>query len=166
MAGSLTKHLQDGYYRSLLGLVPSQKPFLTRSTGPWAYSALNQLVIVPGSCPNANIIEVPIFGPLVVETPKITPKTQNIEFSFTNNGTDTSSISLVYVNSQNLPIVEKPQNIRQHGDQVTFEASFPFDENLLFGLTIAAVTNSAGPFATADDVAAATLFGPGLIEID
>lgn len=123
-------------------------------------------MIVPGSCPNANIIEVPIFGALIVENPKIAPRTQNLEFSFTNNGTDTSSISLVYVNQQNLPVVEKPKKIRQHGDQVTFEALFPFDENLMNGLTIAVVTNSAGPFATADDVAQATLFGPGLIEIN
>jgi hypothetical protein len=33
------------------------------------------------------------------------------------------------------------------------------------GLTIAAVTNGAGPFATADAVAQASIFGPGLIEI-
>jgi hypothetical protein len=34
------------------------------------------------------------------------------------------------------------------------------------GLTIAAVTNSAGPFESASEVAAATLFGPGLIEVN
>ncbi len=34
------------------------------------------------------------------------------------------------------------------------------------GLTIAVITNSAGPFSSADEVAAATLFGPGLVEIN
>ena len=34
------------------------------------------------------------------------------------------------------------------------------------GLTIAAVTNSSGPFMTVDEVANAALFGPGVIEIN
>ena len=123
------------------------------------------MVIVPGSCPNAHIIDLPIFGPLTVETADIKPHNQNIEFSFTNNGTDTSSISLVYVNQQNLPIVEKPKNIKEEGGRVTFEAFLPFEEFIMNGLTIAVVTNSEGPFASADEVAEATLFGPGLIEI-
>jgi hypothetical protein len=46
---------------------------------------------------------------------------------------------------------------------ITFQADFPFTNNNLFGLTIAAVTNSSGPFITANDVANKTLFGPGLI---
>lgn len=33
------------------------------------------------------------------------------------------------------------------------------------GLTIAAITNSIGPFSDASDVTAATLFGPGIIEV-
>jgi hypothetical protein len=33
------------------------------------------------------------------------------------------------------------------------------------GLTIAAVTNSVGPFSDASDVAAVTLYGPGIIEV-
>jgi len=36
----------------------------------------------------------------------------------------------------------------------------------LNGLTIAALTNSAGPFGSVDDVALATVAGPGLIEIN
>lgn len=157
---------QNGYYRSLLDLIPSELPFLTRSTGPWAFSVLNQVVVVPGSCPNENIINLPIFGPLTVDTQNIQPKSQNLEFTFTNNGTDVNSISLVYVNQQNLPVVEKPKDIQVKGDQVTFKAFFPFNKFIMNGLTIAVVTNSAGPFASADEVAAATLFGPGLIEIN
>jgi hypothetical protein len=158
---------QNGYYRSLLDLIPSELPFLTRSAAPFAFSVLNQAVVVPGSCPNSNIIDLPIFGALTVDTPApIQGKNQELEFSFTNNGTDTSSISLVYINQQNLPIVEKVTDVRTKGDTVTFKAFLPFNKFIMNGLTIAAVTNSAGPFASADEVAAATLFGPGLIEIN
>lgn len=157
---------QNGYYRSLLDLIPSELPFLTRSTGPWAFSVLNQNVIVPGSCPNENVIDLPIFGALTVDTQNIQPKSQELQFTFKNNGTNTNDISLVYVNQQNLPVVEKPSNIQVSGDEVTFQAYFPFNEFIMNGLTFAVVTDSAGPFASADAVAAATLFGPGLIEIN
>lgn len=156
---------QNGFYRSLLDLIPSELPFLTRSTGPFAFSALNQNVVVPGSCPNINLINLPIFGALTVNTQNIQPVNQDLSFTFTNNGTDVNSISLVYINQQNLPIVEKPKNIQVNGDQVTFDAYFPFQKFIMNGLTIAAVTNSAGPFQSATDVTSATLFGPGLIEV-
>ena len=158
--------IQNGYYRTLLDLIPSEAPFLTRSTGPWAFSVLNQMVIVPGSCPNENIINLPIFGALTVDTQNIKLKNQDLQFTFTNNGTDTDSISVVYVNQQNLPVVEKPKDVKVDGTSVTVTAFFPGAKNIMDGLTIAVITNSAGPFQSADDVAAATLFGPGLIEIN
>ena len=139
---------------------------MTRSTGPWAFSKLNQAVVVPGSCPNENIIHLPIFGALNVDPSEPAPTNQELTFSFKNNGTDTNSISLVYTNQQNLPIVEKPTDIQTDGDEVTFKAFLPFEQFIMNGLTIAVVTNSAGPFSTADEVAAATLFGPALIEIN
>ena len=52
------------------------------------------------------------------------------------------------------------------GNTVTFEAFFPYAQFELNKLTIVAVRNSSGPFATADDVARATLFGPGVIEVN
>lgn len=162
----LTTRLQVGWFRTLLDLIPSELPFLTASAGPFAYSAINQIVIVPGSCPNANIIDVPIFPTLAVETSPIKPVDQDIEFSFTSDGSWSSGFSLVYINQQNLPIVEKPKNIKVAGDVVTFEASFPYTEFIMNGLTIAAVTSTAGPFANADEVAAVTLYGPGIIEIN
>ena len=124
------------------------------------------MVIVPGSCPNANIINLPIFGALTVDTQNIKLKNQDLQFSFKNNGTDTNSISIVYINQQNLPVVETPKDIKVDGDIVTLSAYFPAAKNIMDGLTIAVITNSAGPFESADDVAAATLFGPGLIEIN
>lgn len=94
---------------------------------------LNQLFIVPGSCPNANIIDVPILPPLVVLTAApIEPKDQYIEFEFANTGGySTSGFSLVYVNQQNLPIVETPKNVKVSGDVVTFEAALPYAEYLM-----------------------------------
>ena len=163
---------QNGYYRSLLGKIPSALPFLTTSTREFAFSALNQMFIVPGSCPNSNTINLPIFKTLVVETSDIQPKSQNLKFSFTTDGAggygaNYDSLSLVYINQQNTPIVQKLQNIYVDHNTVHFEALFPFDQATFGnGLTIAAVTNSAGPFANADAVAKATIFGPGLIEIN
>lgn len=157
---------QNGYYRTLLNLIPSELPFLTRSAAPFAFSALNQLVIVPGSCPNSNIIDLPIFGPLTVDPAEPEPKDQDLTFTFTNNGTDVNTLSLVYINQQNVPIVEPLKDVKTHGDTVTFKAALPFNQFIMNGLTISAVTNSAGPFADADEVAAATVFGPGLIEIN
>ena len=46
---------QEGWYRLLQGKVPSELPFLTTSTREFAFNALNQNFIVPGSCPNINL---------------------------------------------------------------------------------------------------------------
>lgn len=157
---------QNGFYRSLLSQFPSALPFLTRSTGPFAFSFINQVFIVPGSCPTQ--INVPVFPPLVIETANIQAADQQLQFSFTNNGTSTATtnLNLVYINQQNLPIVEPLSNVQTNGDSVTFSANFPYQQNEMNGLTIAVVTNSAGPFTSADAVANATLYGPGIIEIN
>ena len=158
---------QNGFYRVIGDKNPSALPFLTTSAGPFAFSALNQNFVVPGSCPNSDIIEVPVFGLLSVDTQNIQPVTQPLQFSFTNiNNTDTSSLSIVYINQQNVPVVEKVENVKVSGDVVTFTANFPFDQFEMNGLTISAVTDNAGPFANATAVAESTLFGPGLIEIN
>jgi Ferritin-like domain len=176
---------QNGFYRNLLGKIPSALPFLTTSTREFAFSALNQNFIVPGTCPNLGQIKLPIFQALNVDTQNIQPKSQTLEFSLSipsNNGNSSghgtwkrdaqhdsnyySSLSLVYINQQNLPIVENITIVSIKGDTVTFHADFPFDQFLMNGLTIAAVTKSPGPFASADAVAEDTLFGPGLIEIN
>jgi len=178
---------QNGFYRELLGKIPSALPFLTTSTREFAFSALNQNFIVPGSCPNIGEIALPIFRTLTVDTQNIQPTTQTLEFSVTientiENTNSTwgnwerdcpernpdyfSSLSVVYINQQNLPVVETITNVAIEGNTVTFDAEFPFDQFLMNGLTIAAVTKTAGPFASADAVAKDTIFGPGLIEIN
>lgn len=158
---------QDGFYRNIGGKIPSQLPFLTRSAGPFAFSILNQVFVVPGTCGNLDAIKLPIFGALNVNTQNIQPQDQDLSFSFKCDGTsyDANDLHVVYINQQNVPVVEPLKNVQTKDGEVSFQAAFPFEENLMFGLTIAAVTNSAGPFANADEVAAATLFGPGLIEI-
>ena len=177
---------QNGFYRDLLGKLPSALPFLTASARPFAFSALNQMFVVPGSCPNIGEINLPIFLPLTVVTPNIQPVSQTLQFSVAVNSThggppsggwssgkggapsasSYSSLSLVYINQQNLPIVEAITDVSIKGNTVTFDADFPFDQYLMNGLTIAAVTKTAGPFASVDAVAADTIFGPGLIEIN
>ena len=58
------------------------------------------------------------------------------------------------------------KDVRVDGDRVCFTANFPYDENVMNGLTIAAVVTSVAHYSDADAVAAATVFGPGLIEIN
>jgi len=76
-----------------------------------------------------------------------------------------SNLYLQYINQQNLPVAEKLQNVKLSGTTVTFDAFFPFTENLLNSLTIAAVTVGTN-FTNANDVAQHTLFAPALIEVN
>jgi len=160
---------QEGFFRLVQKKRASAQPFLTTSTRDFAFTAI-QGFIVPGSCPNINTIPLKTFKPLNVLSTGIKAETQNIKFSFASAdaGTeDWASLSVVYINQQNTPVVKSLRNpTKVEGEAVTFEGPFPFDEFKMHGLTIAAVTRGAGPFASADEVAAATVFGPGLIEID
>ncbi|OAP58535.1 hypothetical protein AYL99_07625 [Fonsecaea erecta] len=156
---------QQGIYRTLPDdLVPSELPFLTQSTREFAYSSLQQNFIVPGTCPNDNTIDVPIFGTLNVLTTNIQAVDQVLSFSIQADSTE--GLSLVYLNQQNLPIVETIVSPATSNGVTTFSANFPFSQNSMNGLTIAAVVNSTGPFANANEVANKTLFGPGLIYPD
>ncbi|ETS86278.1 hypothetical protein PFICI_00106 [Pestalotiopsis fici W106-1] len=159
---------QNGFYRSIgqPSRVPSSQPFLTASAGIFALSTLHQMVVVPGSCPDT--IPIPVLDALNVDTDKISPQTAEIQFSFHTNDTklDTDNLSLVYINGQNLPLVEKLSNVNNHNGMVQFSAPFPYQHYQMDGLTLAAVTKSSGPFANASDVAGHALFGPGIIEVN
>lgn len=148
--------------------MPSSLPFLTRSTGGFGYSYMMQNFIVPGSCPVA--IDVPVFPPLSLQTQSVQANDQQLSFSFQNNGTsgasNTQDFNLVYINQQNLPIVQPLQGVTTSGDTTTFSASFPYTANLMNGLTIAVLVQGKGPFADADAVANATVYGPAIIEIN
>ncbi len=164
---------QNGFYRSLLGLIPSAAPFLTQSAREFAFSALNQAFIVPGSCPNANTINLPVFGALNPSPQFLQPQDQDVQFSFSATGqyaqyaNNYQSLSLVFLNQQNVPLVAKITGASaDNSGTVSFSAHLPYNQFLMNGLTIAAVVEGSGPFASITDVVAATKFGPSLIEIN
>lgn len=157
---------QNGFFRSMSPQmkVPSAKPFLTASSGAFAFSALQQLVIVPDSCPDK--LPLPTFAPLTITTPKISEKTETLDFTFeVKDASKIDNWRLVLISGQNKPIVQDLQNVKQDGLKISASSSFPFEEFQLAGLTIAAITKTKGPFANATEVAADALAGPGLIEI-
>ncbi|QDS70671.1 hypothetical protein FKW77_001237 [Venturia effusa] len=178
---------QEGFFRLVRDkkLIPSSQPFLTTSTRHFAFSAL-QGFVVPGSCPNANLINLKVFGPLNLATKTVLAQDQTLAFTFdvstlkaaglpsnsplsagtALSGYNWNALSVQFINGQNTPISAPLKNVKVSGTVVTFDAFFPFTANLLDGLTIAAVTVGSGPFASADAVALQTLFGPGLIEVD
>ncbi|KAF2216940.1 hypothetical protein CERZMDRAFT_108824 [Cercospora zeae-maydis SCOH1-5] len=169
---------QNGFYRVLGKKIPSALPFLTGSSGIFAFSALNQIFVVPGTCGNLDAIKIPILLPLtVVNPPKA--KDSNVRFMFPLHADvstvdvskvvkdgDYSGLKLVLVNQQNKPIVQDLKDVKVKNGVVSFKAAFPFTENELNGLTIAAVTAGKSDFANPDEVAAASIAGPGLIEVN
>ncbi|KAF2816103.1 uncharacterized protein BDZ99DRAFT_433042 [Mytilinidion resinicola] len=157
---------QEGFYRLLQSKKPSALPFLTTSVRDFAFTAI-QGFTVPGSCPNIDTIKLTTFQPLTVLT-TLSAQSTTAEFSFdkTKAGTDDySTLSLVYINQQNVPIVEKLTVVGTYGNTVKVTAYFPYSEFELNGLTIAAIAKG-NSFANADEVAKAAIFGPGLIEIN
>lgn len=169
---------QNGYYRSILGKIPSALPFLTAGAREFAFSALNQMFVVPGSCPNANEIDLPVLGPLtILSQPDDIVKSGQVQAQFDLRTTpvpvDDKELWLVFINQQNTPVVTAIEKVQDSEDGIiTVEAIFPInnptygDGTFGNGLTIAALTTNPGPFASADEVAKVALFGPGLIEIN
>lgn len=163
---------QDGYYRSLATKIPSANPLLTGGSGAFGFSALNQMFVVPGTCGNLDAIDIPILEPLTVVTPP-TAADSDITYSYEVtpaimkelNG-DASGLRLVLINQQNTPIVQELENLKLSGTTATFTSPFPYTANILDGLTIAAVTNGKTAFASPDEVAAAAIWGPGLISVN
>jgi hypothetical protein len=157
---------QQGWFRIMQGKVASESPFLTTSDLNFAFTAI-QGFIVPGSCPNIESIPLETFEPLnIIKAP--TANTDHIKVSFLDphhNATG-SSLWIVYINQQNLPIVEPLNVITREENEIVAEALFPYDAHKMNGLTIAAVTTSEGPFQNANGVAKATLAGPGLFIIN
>ncbi|KAF2997841.1 hypothetical protein E8E13_001812 [Curvularia kusanoi] len=159
---------QEGFFRLMQKKRPSSQPFVTTATRDFAFTAIQDFVI-EGSCPNIGTIPLKRFKPLTVETKTIAPENQNLRFSFNMKDAgmyDTKDMRLTYLNGQNQPIVKNFENVKMEGDKVFFEAQFPYDDFLMNGLTIAAVTMGAEEFADPDKMAEAAVFGPGLIEID
>lgn len=156
---------QNGFYRLLLNRMPSEKPFLTTNVAAFAFSALQQFVV---SCPfDINQIPIPVFPALNVLT-KAQPKDMHLTFSANLSGVaqlDFTKLFVTYLVGQQVPISEPILNPKFDGGILTFDALFPYTENVMSGLTIAALTNSSS-FADADSIVANTLAAPGLIRVD
>ncbi|KAK2046742.1 late sexual development protein [Colletotrichum somersetense] len=169
---------QNGYYRSYLSRPPSSQPFLTTSIAPFAYSAL-QAFVVKDSCPfRLTDIDIPIFAPLVVaqmeDGGEIKAMNQKLSFSVDLRalvtagrflGKDKAPLFVTYLSGLNKPLSVPIQNPQWEGAQITFDADFPFEQNSMFGLSIAALTFE-GSFNSPGDVAKSTLAGPGLIQVN
>ncbi|KAI1358191.1 sexual development protein [Xylaria arbuscula] len=160
---------QNGFYRLLLNRKPSEKPFLTTNVAAFAFSALQEFIV---SCPfDVTQIPIPIFPPLNVLT-TAEPRDMYLSFSADltgypniNEGSDFSSLFVTYLVGQQLPISEQIINPKFDCGVLTFDALFPFTDNIMQGLSIAALTNSSN-FANADALVANTLAAPGLIQIN
>lgn len=198
---------QNGFYRDILGKNPSALPFLTASARDFAFSAIVQNFVVPGSCSSSlDILQrggLTIFDLLTVVNPPTTPMNQKVmfrlktfsqkmEFSgeaaagFVSSHENSTSpphqqqdnLFLTYINQLNAPIsvpIEDAKKIDDYHNNdnddhsssstIQFSANFPGADNLMNGLTIAAVTKGKD-FVDVGAVANNTLFGPGLIEIN
>ena len=160
---------QEGWFRIAQGKTPSSSPFLTASAGQFAFTAL-QSFIVPGSCPNINLIsaDIPTLQGLTVTTAMPQAKNSTLDFSVMGT-TKLSGMSVAYVSGQTVPTVVPIMNVTSANNMTTFSASFPFQNPSNYfsnGLTIASVVMGSGPFANVSAVAAAAVYGPGLIEIN
>lgn len=116
---------QVGYYRATGRKVPSSLPFLTGGAGAFAFSALNQLFVVPGSCGNLEEIKIPLLSPLTVVTPPpATGGDATITYSYPvlPSVTSPENLRLVLINQQNVPLVFPLGDLQRNGDTVTFTA--------------------------------------------
>ncbi|KAH8790459.1 late sexual development protein [Hyaloscypha sp. PMI_1271] len=155
---------QSGYYRFLQKKVASAAPLLTGGAPQFAYTAISQF-IVPGSCPNIEVIGLKAFPALTLES---TPRANNSVQTFSVPGAvSAANATLVYISGQNLPVSVPISNVTMAGNKTTFAASFPYQSGFDRGLTLGALVAGANKmFNSTADVAASTLFGPALIEVD
>lgn len=87
---------------------------------------------------------------------------------FSVNGTiSASNVSIAYISGQNLPVTVPISNVNTEGGKTFFFAPFPYDSGFARGLTLGALVSGSSPtFNSSAEVAAATLYGPALIEVD
>ncbi|KAI0592995.1 sexual development protein [Biscogniauxia sp. FL1348] len=183
---------QSGFYRLALGRKPSAKPFLTTAAAALAFSALLQRFVV--ECPfDVARLPIPVFPPLdVLLLPPADPPTArdaNLTFAADlsglniggsgsgygygngsesgsgSGGSDVGGLFVTYLVGQQRPISVPIANPRWDGGVLTFDALFPFTENVMEGLSIAALTN-ASDFDSAEAMVARTLAAPGLIQVN
>ncbi|TQV91024.1 COPII coat assembly protein sec16 [Cordyceps javanica] len=167
---------QNGYYRTVLKEVPSESPFLTAVPAAFAFSAL-QMFVVPGSCPfPLSNIDLPIFPPMMTNGQAVAAleaKDQKLSFSadlsksdqakkyIGGNGTD---LFLTYTTGQQKPVSLDISNVKWDNGMISFDADFPFSENVMDGFSHAALT-TGNVFESADDVTHCALAGPTVIQV-
>ncbi|KAK4223796.1 hypothetical protein QBC38DRAFT_486934 [Podospora fimiseda] len=167
---------QSGFYRILLSKKPSEKPFLTTNVAPFAFSWLQQWV-VPGSCPfSLGQIHLTTFPALEVVGggQEVAPKNQRLSFkadlSLVNGvgeweGKQEPKLWITYFSGQLVPISVPVGGAYWDGRKVTLEAEFPFEENLMVGLNVVALT-TRGDFKSAPEVPGSTVAAPALVQVD
>lgn len=157
---------QAGGYRMMEGRIPSSAPFLTTSTGEFAFNAIAQMFIVPGSCDSVfQTIGVPMLDSLAVVGDMPGDYNQTVQFTTSCTHTTAGADFLAYISGQNAPVVVPITDVQVNGDMATFSAELPFAAGFAKGLTIAAVVNTDSGLMTAADVTAAAIAGPGLIQV-
>ena len=158
---------QDGGFRMFQNKIPSASPFLTVSTGEFAFNAVAQNFIVPGSCDAVvKTIGIPILDTLAVVGDMPTANNQTVQFTTSCTHTTAGKDFVAYISGQNTPVVVPITDVQVSGDTATFSAELPFDLGFAHGLTIAAIVGTDSGLATAADVTAAAFAGPGLIIVD
>ncbi|RSL73047.1 hypothetical protein CEP53_000836 [Fusarium sp. AF-6] len=170
---------QGGFYRTLLGRVPSEKPLLTTSVGAFAFSYIYNTFVVPGSCPfDISMINLPIFAKLDVKDGSmgldVKPKDQYLTFTADISaaagaekflGGNGKGLYLTYFSGQLSPISEPIANVKWNKGRITFDSFFPFTENVMKGLSVAALTTSNN-FTAPGMVPGATIAAPAVIQVN
>ena len=156
---------QAGKLRTLLNKTSIELPFTTQNSIDFTFTAL-QGFVVPSSCPNLNAINLTTFEPLTVLS-NLGPQDSQAQFQIGNSKYQSGSkYWVVYLNGLSIPIVEPLAFVTSDSETVTLQGSFPYTEHEMNGLTIAAITDTQGPFSSAEDVAAAAIWAPGLILVN
>lgn len=158
---------QVGFFRYAQRKVPSAAPLLTGGNPSFAFTVLKAF-IVPDSCPvPLSEIKLSTFGRLdIVGGGKAQARDMTLEYEVPGH-VDCEHNAVVYLSGALLPVTVRVEEARSADGVTRFKAQFPFEQKgFSRGLTIAAVVNGTGDFATNDAVAAATVFGPALFEIE
>jgi hypothetical protein len=156
---------QEGFFRIIQQKLPSEVPFLTTSVREFTFTAI-QSHVIPGTCSHLGTINLKTFAPLNLTTTP-TAETEIIQFSYLDQSYHgQGEVFAVYINQQNLPIVEAVGVNDVKDCTVNAEALFPYNANEMNGLTIMTLTNNSGPFTDAREVAKSTLFGPAFIIVN
>ena len=157
---------QERFYQMLQEKIPNELLFLTTSVQDFVFTAI-QRFIIPGSCSDQQYIDLQTFKSLdLLSTPAAETATVKFSYELHPVYSQNQTLSAVYINQQNLPIVEPIMIDSVEGRIVTAKALFPYNQNDMNGLTILSLTNSTGPFQNAEAVANATVFRPAFIIVN